>query len=122
MEATVAQAQEGRAMVQVLAAVLERLVGANQTLAQGGDAGQVTKFHATQSPGISVRQYLERYVFVRCCDTLFVIMLYFYLGDHGGLTLIIAFLEYTSTRPVRMNATSWLSFTLTDSFNETTFS
>jgi len=50
---------EGVAVVRVLAAVLERLVGANSGLA-AVDPGPVTKFHALKSPSISVLHYLER--------------------------------------------------------------
>lgn len=61
METTPEQAAEGHAIVQVLAAVLDRLVQANTTLAMT-DPGQVTKFHAMKAPSISILQYLERYV------------------------------------------------------------
>jgi hypothetical protein len=59
METTPAQAAEGLAIVKVLAAVLDRLVGANTTLALA-DPGQVTKFHALKAPGIGILPYLER--------------------------------------------------------------
>ena len=59
MEATQQQTAEGLALVQVLAAVLERLVQANITLAMT-DSGPVTKFHAMKAPGIPILQYLER--------------------------------------------------------------
>jgi hypothetical protein len=62
MEATHEQNVEGLAIVQVLAAVLDRLVIQNASIAMG-DPGQVTKFHAMKAPGIGVLQYLERYVF-----------------------------------------------------------
>jgi hypothetical protein len=63
MEATPEQAAEGAALVQVLAAVLDRLVNANASLAMA-DPGQVTKFHALKPPGIDIQQYLERYVMI----------------------------------------------------------
>ena len=61
MESTPEQIAEGESVVRVLAAVLERLVGANSLLAQT-DPGKVTKFHALKAPGIGIHQYLERYV------------------------------------------------------------
>jgi len=62
MEATTEQQKaEGREIVRVLAAVLDRLVTANAPLAVA-DPGQVTKFHAMKAPGIAIEQYLERYV------------------------------------------------------------
>ncbi len=61
MESTPALDSEGRAIVRVLAVVLERLVSANSHLAQS-DQGQVTKFHALRAPAIGVGQYLERCV------------------------------------------------------------
>ena len=65
MEATPQQAAEGAVLVKVLAAVLDRLVGANASLALE-DAGAVTKFHALKPPGIGIEAYLERYVAWRC--------------------------------------------------------
>lgn len=59
MDTTPEQAAEGMALVRVLSAVLERLVGANAALARA-DPGQITKFHALKAPGIDVLQYLER--------------------------------------------------------------
>jgi hypothetical protein len=59
METTPEQAAEGLAIVKVLAAVLDRLVGTNATLAIT-DPGQVTKFHALKAPGIGIQAYLER--------------------------------------------------------------
>ena len=61
MEATPQQAAEGAVLVKVLAAVLERLVGSNASLALA-DAGAITKFHALKPPGIGIEAYLERYV------------------------------------------------------------
>jgi hypothetical protein len=61
MEATPQQAAEGAVLVKVLAAVLERLVSSNASLALT-DAGAITKFHALKPPGIAIEAYLERYV------------------------------------------------------------
>ena len=61
MDATPEQTAEGAALVRVLAAVLDRLVGANALVALS-DPGQVTKFHALKAPGIGILHYLERYV------------------------------------------------------------
>jgi len=52
-------AAEGARIVQVLAAVLDRLVTANAPVARA-DPGQVTKFHAMKAPAIAIQQYLER--------------------------------------------------------------
>ena len=57
MESTPEDLTEGLAIVRVLAAVLERLVVANQAQAANF---VVTKFHAMKAPGISIQQYLER--------------------------------------------------------------
>jgi hypothetical protein len=70
MEASPEQSAEGLALVQVLATVLDRLVGANILLARS-DPGQVTKFHAMKPPGISILQYLERYVKLAVTASLF---------------------------------------------------
>ena len=61
MEATPEQAAEGQVIVKVLSVVLDRLVGANISIARA-DPGQVTKFHAMKAPAIGIEQYLERYV------------------------------------------------------------
>lgn len=58
MESTPEDMTEGLAIVRVLAAVLERLVVANQAQAPHAP---ITKFHAMKAPGISIEQYLERY-------------------------------------------------------------
>ena len=60
MESTPHQESEGRAVCQVLAMVLERLVDASSNFVQ--DDTQVTKFHALRAPAIGICQYLERYV------------------------------------------------------------
>ncbi|MGK3740980.1 MAG: hypothetical protein ACI90V_007830 [Bacillariaceae sp.] len=61
MEPTPEEAAEGSILCKVLAAVLERLVNSNTSIARS-DPGQVTKFHALKAPGIGVEAYLERYV------------------------------------------------------------
>jgi hypothetical protein len=53
--------QEGMALVNVLATVLDRLCVANAPVAIS-DPGLVTKFHAMKAPGIGILQYLERCV------------------------------------------------------------
>ena len=63
MESTSDQAAEGKAVVTVLAAVLERLVKSNANATKnrdGSSVAEVTKFHALKAPGISIKQYLER--------------------------------------------------------------
>mmetsp|Transcript_19083 Transcript_19083/g.28500 ORF Transcript_19083/g.28500 Transcript_19083/m.28500 type:complete len:502 (-) Transcript_19083:470-1975(-) len=75
MESTPAQAAEGMAVVRVLAAVLDRLVGANAHLARA-DPGQVTKFHALKAPGIGIMQYLERiHKYASCSTECFILAL-----------------------------------------------
>lgn len=75
METTPAQAAEGMAVVRVLAAVLDRLVGANAPLARA-DPGQVTKFHALKAPGIGILQYLERiHKYASCSTECFILAL-----------------------------------------------
>lgn len=75
MEATKVEATEGARIVYVLAAVLERLVTANATIARA-DPGQVTKFHAMKAPGISVHEYLERiFKFASCSNECYILAL-----------------------------------------------
>jgi hypothetical protein len=66
MESTPEQTAEGLVIVQVLAAVLDRLIYTNASLSRNAalndPAMVVTKFHAMKPPGISILQYLERYV------------------------------------------------------------
>jgi hypothetical protein len=57
MEHNPQDASEGKAVVAVLAAVLERLVNSNAHIPSGEN---VTKFHALKAPAISIQQYLER--------------------------------------------------------------
>jgi hypothetical protein len=59
MEATPEQAAEGLEVVQVLSAVLDRLVVANAPMASA-DPGSMTKFPAMEASGIGILQYLER--------------------------------------------------------------
>jgi hypothetical protein len=59
MESTPQEEAEGRALVQVLAEVLERLVATNARLAAASPQEE-TKFHALRAPAIGIRQYLER--------------------------------------------------------------
>lgn len=59
MDSTPEESAEGLAIVQVLSAVLDRLVSANAPIARA-DPGTITKFHAMKAPGISIAQYLER--------------------------------------------------------------
>jgi len=61
MESTPHQESEGRAVCQVLAMVLERLVDASSNF--DTDDTQVTKFHALRAPAIGIAQYLERCVY-----------------------------------------------------------
>ncbi|CAJ1934262.1 unnamed protein product [Cylindrotheca closterium] len=75
MENTPEQQVEGQAIVTVLAAVLERLVNANSSLAKA-DPGQITKFHALKSPGIGILPYLERvYKYASCSNECFILAL-----------------------------------------------
>ena len=55
-------AQEGKAVIKVLAVVLDRLVGANSHLTEE-EKGQVTKFHALKAPVIAIGPYLERWMY-----------------------------------------------------------
>lgn len=57
MESSPQQTSEGKAVVAVLAAVLDRLVNSNAHVPSGEN---VTKFHALKAPAISIKQYLER--------------------------------------------------------------
>ena len=67
MESTPEQTAEGKAVVTVLAAVLERLVKSNaQSVDPNGSGPEVTKFHALKAPGISIKQYLERVSVKQC--------------------------------------------------------
>lgn len=75
MEATPEEAREGSILVKVLAAVLERLVNSNTSIAKL-DPGQVTKFHALKAPGIGVAAYLERVQkYASCSNECFILAL-----------------------------------------------
>lgn len=78
MEPTPEEAAEGSILVKVLAAVLERLVNSNTSIARS-DPGQVTKFHALKAPGIGVEAYLERYVML--CY-FFLLPLHYFITYH----------------------------------------
>lgn len=86
MESTPQQTAEGKAVVTVLAAVLERLVKSNLNTtssssnnvhgSNSGNPAEVTKFHALKAPGISIKQYLERiHKYASCSTECFVLAL-----------------------------------------------
>lgn len=77
MESTPEQTAEGKAVVTVLAAVLERLVKSNaQSVNPNDSKPEVTKFHALKAPGISIKQYLERiHKYASCSTECFVLAL-----------------------------------------------
>jgi formylmethanofuran dehydrogenase subunit D len=73
MESTAQQTSEGRAVVAVLAAVLERLVNSNTQVPNGEN---ITKFHALKAPAISIHQYLERiHKYASCSTECFILAL-----------------------------------------------
>lgn len=73
MDSATQESSEGKAVVTVLAAVLERLVESNAHLQPDED---ITKFHALKAPGISVRQYLERiHKYASCSTECFILAL-----------------------------------------------
>lgn len=75
MEPTPEEAAEGSILVKILAAVLERLVNSNTTIARS-DPGHVTKFHALKPPGINVEAYLERVQkYASCSNECFILAL-----------------------------------------------
>mmetsp|Transcript_21795 Transcript_21795/g.46001 ORF Transcript_21795/g.46001 Transcript_21795/m.46001 type:complete len:436 (+) Transcript_21795:413-1720(+) len=75
MEPTPEEAADGSILVQVLAAVLERLVNTNKSTARS-DPGQVTKFHALKAPGIGVEAYLVRvHKYASCSNECFILAL-----------------------------------------------
>mmetsp|Transcript_37805 Transcript_37805/g.90440 ORF Transcript_37805/g.90440 Transcript_37805/m.90440 type:complete len:491 (+) Transcript_37805:400-1872(+) len=78
MESSPTEESEGKAIVKVLAVVLERLVSANSELAaqQEADNSQLTKFHALRAPAIGILQYLERiHKYASCSKECFVLAL-----------------------------------------------
>jgi len=75
MEATPEQIAEGKAVIKVLSAVLERLVSANSKIASL-DPGVITRFHALKPPSISVLAYLERiHKYASCSTECFILAL-----------------------------------------------
>lgn len=81
MESTPQQTAEGKAVVTVIAAVLERLVKSNVNSSApnnnpSGSNPEVTKFHALKAPGISIKQYLERiHKYASCTTECFILAL-----------------------------------------------
>ncbi|CAM9420010.1 unnamed protein product, partial [Ectocarpus sp. 12 AP-2014] len=75
MESTPEQVTEGRALVTVLACVLEKLIQANANSGHDHlEAGAVTKFHALRPPGIGVAEYLDRILkYSSCSNECFVL-------------------------------------------------
>ena len=70
---TPAQAERGKAFVQVLSCVLSRLVESNDAAA---DPGPVTKFHALRPPSISILDYCARiHKYASCSPECFVLAL-----------------------------------------------
>lgn len=73
MENNPQDASEGKAVVAVLAAVLEKLVKSNSHVKTGDN---VTKFHALKAPAISIEQYLERiHKYASCSTECFILAL-----------------------------------------------
>lgn len=92
--------EAGKAIVQVLASVLEKLVRGNDkniklgTGGRGGTGGKaaqvVTKFHALRPPSISVKHYLERIAkYASCSSECFVLALVYIdrLIQQAGFTV-----------------------------------
>lgn len=75
MESTPEQVAEGKAVIKVLAYVLERLVSANSKIAEL-DPGVITRFHALKPPSITVLSYLERiHKYASCSTECFILAL-----------------------------------------------
>ncbi|GMI28244.1 hypothetical protein TeGR_g8748, partial [Tetraparma gracilis] len=75
MDSTPAQVAEGKAVIKVLSAVLERLVSANSKIASS-DPGVITRFHALKPPSIAVLPYLERiHKYASCSTECFILAL-----------------------------------------------
>lgn len=73
MESTPQESSEGKAVVAVLSAVLERLVNSNAHVPSDEN---VTKFHALKAPAISIEQYLERiHKYASCSTECFILAL-----------------------------------------------
>ena len=65
--------EDGKMLVHVLAAVLEKLAQSNDS---AGGGGAVTKFHAMRAPAISIKDYLERiFKYASCSSECFVLAL-----------------------------------------------
>lgn len=65
--------ESAKNIVQVLAAVLQKLIDANDSRSE---PGKVTKFHALRAPSITVRNYLERILkYANCSGECFVLAL-----------------------------------------------
>jgi len=78
MESTPQQTADGKSVVAVLAAVLDRLVERNSQTSNynNGTSPEVTKFHALKAPGISIQQYLERiHKYASCSTECFILAL-----------------------------------------------
>lgn len=76
METSPSEIAEGEAIVQVLAAVLERLVSANSHLSSSSTHQEQTHFHAQRAPAIGMLQYLERiHKYASCSKECFIIAL-----------------------------------------------
>jgi hypothetical protein len=81
MDSTPEQIAEGKAVVSVLAAVLDRLVKSNSSQSSNNynnknNGEEITKFHALKAPGISIKQYLERiHKYASCSTECFVLAL-----------------------------------------------
>jgi len=78
MESTPQQTADGKSVVAVLAAVLDRLVERNTQTSNysNGTSPEVTKFHALKAPGISIQQYLERiHKYASCSTECFILAL-----------------------------------------------
>jgi len=91
MESTPTEESEGKAIVQVLAVVLERLVSANCQLAAQQKSEELTKFHALRVPAISLVKYLERiHKYASCSKECFILALIYIdrliQGNHFILT------------------------------------
>ena len=100
MESTPEQTEEGLVIVRVLAAVLDRLIYTNVMLSpneMNDPAIIVTKFHAMKPPGISIQQYLERYVdvMIETFDDAT------YITNH--LRLYVYIIVFIDMHPVRMS-------------------
>lgn len=115
MDSAAQESSEGKAVVTVLAAVLERLVESNARLQTDQD---VTKFHALKAPGISVRQYLERVSMDTSLIVSHVIVLLFSNIRISQLSLLVLTHRYINMHPARPSVSSLHSSISIDWFNE----